>query len=291
MSQRLMLSVVDYKSMPTLWRFLPRLLWGLGKRVSHEPIMPNLEVRARLPNELMRINVFAALVGHRAGELPPTWPAGVMTPLLAALVSHRRFPFPAIGLIHRQEEISVLRGIERTDELHARVRLGECRGTSAGICFDIRADVFHGDELVWASRSEILYRTARLRSSRTHHADAPLSASEVHWLDVDLEGVRAYAAASGNRDPIHTSPVLARSMGMPGAIMHGLWTLGRASSFLPPREPPYRLRIQFRRPLVVPGRAGWAIDREGDGFSVVCPEGGKPFAVGSRHSIDREAAG
>jgi len=275
--------------MPRIWRFLPRLVWSLGKRASGESALPNVEVRARLPQDPVRINQFANLVGHREAGLPPTWPAGVVTPLLTALVSHPQFPFPAIGLIHRQEEISVLQPIKRTDELRASLRLGECRGASGGVCFDIHADIYRGTERVWASRSEILYRRgAALSASRA--SESSVLDMDAHWQDVDIDLVRSYAAASGNRDPIHVSPFLARALGLPGAIMHGLWTLGRASSLLTPCEPPYGLKIQFRRPLVVPGRAGWALGKDGESFTVVSPEGGKPFALGSRYALARDEA-
>src|SRR3989442_15773704 len=42
---------------------------------------------------------------------------------------------------------------------------------------------------------------------------------------VTVEQIRAYAEASGDRNPIHLDEVFARSVGLPGVIAHGLLTM------------------------------------------------------------------
>ena len=64
--------------------------------------------------------------------------------------------------------------------------------------------------------------------------------------DIDLrvtpaEGVTdAYAAASGDHNPIHLDEAFARSVGLPGRILHGLWTaaqVARAAGAAAPAGP------------------------------------------------------
>jgi acyl dehydratase len=43
---------------------------------------------------------------------------------------------------------------------------------------------------------------------------------------VDQAQINAYAEASGDHNPIHLDPDFARSVGLPGAIAHGLLELG-----------------------------------------------------------------
>jgi acyl dehydratase len=67
--------------------------------------------------------------------------------------------------------------------------------------------------------------------------------------DADL--TKRYAAASGDPNPIHTDPEFAKSVGLPGIILHGLWTMAqvaRANAAVTGGDPRAlkRLSVQFR---------------------------------------------
>jgi acyl dehydratase len=67
--------------------------------------------------------------------------------------------------------------------------------------------------------------------------------------DADL--TKRYAAASGDPNPIHTDPEFAKSVGLPGIILHGLWTMAqvaRANAGIADGDPRAlkRLSVQFR---------------------------------------------
>lgn len=47
-------------------------------------------------------------------------------------------------------------------------------------------------------------------------------------LMIDRNGARAYAAASGDDNPIHIDDMAAQRIGLDGAIAHGMWTFGAA---------------------------------------------------------------
>ena len=62
---------------------------------------------------------------------------------------------------------------------------------------------------------------------------------------------KRYAEASGDPNPIHTDPEFAKSAGLPGCILHGLWTMAqvaRASGAVAGGDPRSlkRLEVQFR---------------------------------------------
>ncbi len=62
---------------------------------------------------------------------------------------------------------------------------------------------------------------------------------------------KRYAEASGDPNPIHTDPEFAKSAGLPGVILHGLWTMAqvaRANSAAAGGDPRAlkRLEVQFR---------------------------------------------
>jgi acyl dehydratase len=59
-----------------------------------------------------------------------------------------------------------------------------------------------------------------------------------------------YAGASGDFNPIHIDEEFARSVGLPGRILHGLWTMAQAARALTEAaggpEHLKRLSVQFR---------------------------------------------
>lgn len=74
----------------------------------------------------------------------------------------------------------------------------------------------------------------------------------------------AYALASGDPNPIHTDEDVARAVGLPGVIAHGMYTLALAARYVDEwvGEPGHvvELGAKFTRPVVVPaGDAGTTV--------------------------------
>jgi acyl dehydratase len=65
-----------------------------------------------------------------------------------------------------------------------------------------------------------------------------------------------YAEASGDHNPIHQDEAVARSVGLPGVIAHGMYTLALAARYVDEEigEPGRIAQIgaKFTRPVVVP---------------------------------------
>jgi acyl dehydratase len=55
-----------------------------------------------------------------------------------------------------------------------------------------------------------------------------------------------YAGASGDFNPIHLDEELARSVGLPGRILHGLWTMAQVARAQGDPLKLRRLSVQFR---------------------------------------------
>lgn len=76
----------------------------------------------------------------------------------------------------------------------------------------------------------------------------------------------AYAAASGDPNPIHQDPEVARSVGLPDVIAHGMFTLALAARYVDEQvgEPGRIAEIgaKFTKPVVVP-ESGTEIEIEG----------------------------
>jgi acyl dehydratase len=55
-----------------------------------------------------------------------------------------------------------------------------------------------------------------------------------------------YAGASGDFNPIHIDEEFAQSVGLPGRILHGLWTMSQVARAVSEAGELKRLEVQFR---------------------------------------------
>ena len=83
---------------------------------------------------------------------------------------------------------------------------------------------------------------------------------------VTREALVAYAAASGDPNPIHQDPEVARSVGLPDVIAHGMFTLALVARYVDEQlgEPGRiaELGAKFTKPVVVP-EGGTEVQVEG----------------------------
>src|SRR3954451_24765153 len=86
-----------------------------------------------------------------------------------------------------------------------------------------------------------------------------------------------YAEASGDHNPIHQDESVARSVGLPGVIAHGMYTMALAaravSSWFPDAEV-VSFGCKFTNPVVVPAEGGVELEvageaKEADGLTTV----------------------
>ena len=66
-------------------------------------------------------------------------------------------------------------------------------------------------------------------------------------VDPPAEVGRRYADASGDHNPIHVDAAAARAVGLPGPILHGMWTLAQAANLV--ADDPFALEaiaVEFR---------------------------------------------
>ena len=75
-------------------------------------------------------------------------------------------------------------------------------------------------------------------------------------LSVGRETLVAYAAASGDQNPIHQDEDFAKSVGLPDVIAHGMWTMGAAGTVVADWAGDagrvVEFGTRFTKPVVVP---------------------------------------
>jgi acyl dehydratase len=207
--------------------------------------------------------------------LPATYLHVRAFPLHLALMTDARFPFPAIGLVHLANRITVHRPARIEETFDLTVHATEVQPHPKGQTFTIVSEARIDNQLVWEDHSTMLRRgrgtdadraggAGRDGSAELADAEAPDPATgparttaraQARWrLSSDLG--RRYAGVSKDRNPIHLHAASARLFGFKRPIAHGMWTKAACLAALEPKLPDaYTVDVQFRKPIFLPGKA------------------------------------
>ncbi len=88
-----------------------------------------------------------------------------------------------------------------------------------------------------------------------------------HTFTITRADLVRYAAASGDHNPIHQDESVALSVGLPGVIAHGMYTMAltaRAVGDWFPGAEVVSLGCKFTNPVVVPAEGGVDIEVAGE---------------------------
>ena len=186
-----------------------------------------------------------------AAPLPAGYPHVLGFPLAMRLLAARDFPFPLLGLVHTGVELTQHRPLHVRDRPELTVYAEGLAAHRRGSRFDVVTEARLDGRLVWHSRSTYLCRHRRTdgtdgaagTEARHPERDGPVERprpgeraqlgepsgplpARAEWRLPSALG-RRYAAASGDRNPIHLHPLTAKPFGFPRHIAHGMWTFAR----------------------------------------------------------------
>jgi acyl dehydratase len=231
------------------------------------------------------------------GALPATYPHVLAFPLHMAVMADGSFPFGAVGLVHVENRIVQHRPIAIDERITLRVRPTKLEPHPRGRTFAIVTEAHVGGERVWEGVSTMLRRGggsdpgAKPDRGRSPNGDDGLGEAASEWkLGGDLG--RRYASVSGDRNPIHMHSLIAKPLGFPRAIAHGMWTKARCLAALESKLPDaFAVDVSFRRPVLLPGKVAFASQPDGDGigFAVRDASNGAPHLDGRVQPLEAKA--
>lgn len=213
--------------------------------------LPSTVVAFTATPSLAAVAAYNDVCGYSLTDsLPPLYPHILAFEPTMRLMTGSDFPFPVVGLVHVGNRLVVRSSLAVDAPLFFTVRTVDLRPHRRGKQFDVvtTAAASPGGEPVWEEISTYLRRGAP--SSEASEASDPslVDGPATAVWDVPSSAGRAYAAVSGDRNPIHTSALGARAFGFKRPIAHGMWTKARLLSAL--RLPSsFTADVRFRAPI------------------------------------------
>jgi hypothetical protein len=256
-----------YDDSPGFGALYARTVRATLRRADYEPDEDGLTLE--LPRSAIdqdHLTAYRDVTGFQAGPaLPPTYPHVLAFPLHLDLMSDPSFPYKPMGIVHLSNTITQKQPIPIHAEPDIRVHSTPERQHPKGTVFDIISEVFVDHELVWSDLTTLLSRTAGTPSAHADLLTDPVLPADAWW---DLRGNlgRRYAAASGDRNPIHLFKLTAQAFGFPRQIAHGMWAKAAAlasiqrAGHLPDA---FTVRVDFRKPLLLPSRVQFGYQQTG----------------------------
>jgi hypothetical protein len=279
------MAIEELPKAPSLALLYGKVAAGPRRRGRTGQAIPETELLLRrVPVDRARLAEYNRVCGFRLTDaLPPTYPHVPAFPLTLALLTRPQFPVPAAGLVHTANRIELHRPIELGQPLDLAVRAQELREHPRGYEVDVHSAATVDGVVVWREVSTYLHRR-RSDGPAPHPVHSEPPAPTAVWR-IGKQVGHAYAAVSGDHNPIHTSSLAARAFGFRGRIAHGMWTKARCLAQLAARlpAPPYLVEVSFRSPIVLPATVGFGAtaDEHGWTFAVHDRATGRPHLYGT----------
>ena len=256
--------VFDLPALPPVLPAFARAALSASRKVPSPVEIPQWTVRVpSLGFDRQQVAAYNALCGFsRADRIAMTYPQVLATPLYLNLMTRPGFPLPLMGLVHVRNTIESRRELSIDENFDVSVAIGASREVRAGLELDLIVSFAELDgDVLWKATMTLLKRGPK-RDGEAPAAKAPAAQAEpgiAQYLTLRApeDMGRRYARISQDFNPIHLYAASAKLFGFKRAIAHGLWTKARVLSELSPRlaRAPRLFDVQFRQPLLLPGRA------------------------------------
>jgi len=242
----------------------------LGNGLSSETSLPEDPVRLSqaVVSDPQRLAAYRALCGlEDDGRLPPLWPQVLAGPLAGFLLARDEVPVPILGLVHMQNRVEQSQEIPDDTPLHLSVRLQGPRPARRGVTFDVIHEASVDGAVVWTGILTALVQLKGVRNEDIPRAKLPadLPQTPVERFAAPSDLGRRYAGISGDYNPIHLHPLVAKPFGFRRAIATGMWTAARALAVVHGGKSTLgTTEFRFRKPVYLPSQLDCAVDPPGD---------------------------
>lgn len=225
------------------------------------------EVRA-VGVDVGKLTEYQHLVGETASDVLPSGYIHALTfPVAMSVMTREDFPLPLLGMIHLQNRVEQRCEIRFTDSLDITASAGNLRGHRSGTQLDMVAEVRRAGapDILWRGVSTYLAKGVFLPGIDKPSA-APAESADFRAPDptalwhLGVDTGRAYAAVSGDFNPIHLSVLTAKALGMRRSIAHGMYLAARALAAVGSvKDDAYAWEVSFDAPVFLPAKVALGV--------------------------------
>ena len=220
-------------------------------------------VRADVAN----LTAYQHLIGETASDvLPAGFIHALAFPLSMSVMNRDDFPLPLLGMIHLTNTVVQSAPVLFTEALDIRAGVENLRGHRAGTQLDVVAEVRAAgqaaagqEEVRWRGVSTYLAKGVFLPGIDKPSVPVtppPFQAPDPTALwQLGVDTGRAYAAVSGDFNPIHLSVLTAKALGMRRSLAHGMYLASRALADVGAvKGESFSWEVAFEAPVFLPAR-------------------------------------
>ncbi len=215
--------------------------------------------------DLAKMTEYQHLLGKAARDVMPSgFVHALAFPVAMSVMVREDFPLPLLGMIHLENRVQQLAPIffsqPVTIRSWARNLVGHRAGTQVELVAEVRPD--GAPELLWRGVSTYLAKGIFLpgvdkpapAGNGTDAAQAPFTPPNPTGLwQLGVDTGRAYAAVSGDFNPIHLSVLSAKALGMRRSLAHGMYLAARVLADVgSPTPEAFAWDITFDAPVFLP---------------------------------------
>lgn len=194
--------------------------------------------------------------------LPVSYLQTLFLNLIGKYITSPFFPINPLGLIQIFQSFAQKRPIHSREVLDLSCTLAQLSMSEKGIESHFSLKALSENQVVWEGMSTYFTRGKQQREKKSKK-EKVLSIYETILVPPDTG--RRYASVSGDYNPPHLYPLLARLFGFRKAIAHGMWCLARAMASLERAhggQPPSRLEAFFKLPVFLPATITLGYERQ-----------------------------
>ena len=191
-----------------------------------------------------------------------TAPAGylfvLVFTLMLSVMTRKGFPLRALGMVHVANRIVQNHPVQIGESIGLRTWAQNLRAHRSGAQVELVTQALDADgDVAWEQVATFLAKGVRIEGLPAAADDGPRDkfsppVPTAQWR-LEREDAKRYAAVSGDRNPIHMHPLLAKAFGFPRTIAHGMYTAARVlASVGAERGDSYTWDVAFGRPVLLP---------------------------------------